>query len=185
MVGVDSAEAVFLCTFEEKVAFLMSNDAPSEASRLSMAASVALGAAPYSTWLSNLGKNWVTNQEELKKIRVKEEEIQQEVNEFNAKHSKVTEQQEATALAAGKYAYNPKSFFNRVTGLADVANSVIATSNDAPTTLKSIEETTEVAKKVLSQGLIAFVGIMVVLLIAVIVFKSVAVKQRGDYLKRN
>lgn len=34
-------------------------------------------------------------------------------------------------------------------------------------------------------GVIGFIAIMVVLLIAVIVFKSVAVKQRGDYLKRN
>ena len=34
-------------------------------------------------------------------------------------------------------------------------------------------------------GVIGFIAIMVVLLIAVIVFKSVAVKQRRDYLKRN
>lgn len=49
----------------------------------------------------------------------------------------------------------------------------------------SIAVASEKATSNLKMGVIGFIAIMVVLLIAVIVFKSVAVKQRGDYLKRN
>ena len=49
----------------------------------------------------------------------------------------------------------------------------------------SIEVASEKATSNIKMGVIGFIAIMVVLLIAVIVFKSVAVKQRRDYLKRN
>ena len=121
------------------------------------------------TLVYNVAKSWVTNGEDLEKLAHLEDEVRRELE-----------------------SQDPGTF-----------SKIMATVHKAPKTLDSIDAATQAAKEVAEStgkvakqvaestgkaarnGVVAFIAIMVVLLIVVIVFKSVAVKQRRDYLKRN